>query len=139
MRYPIFFLSLCLITASAGGASYEEDEYSIQQVRRILKLPKGATIGLYTKRLRLMGDRVAIALIKIYDREEIKNPDLVRHYLPRIREAFADPSQIVRETDREPKVALLLLDSIKRETPDLELRSEIDAFSKELLQLLEKK
>ena len=60
-----------------------------------------------------MGDRVSIAILKIYSPEELVQVENANACLTAIRIAFRDRSKVVRPSDRDPRVTLFLLDYLQ--------------------------
>lgn len=117
--------TLLIVLASTTIVCHaQQDDYSVQQVRELLKLPVGNSSSVSEKILNRQGDRVSIALMKIYPGDELTNPENVRRYLPMITTAFQALS-VVPPDDREPRVTLLLLNSIKGRIQDPQLQASI--------------
>lgn len=108
---PIYALALSLCLLHAMDCNGQEvDPYSIPLVRSAIQLrSKGVYTSTEERHLPRLGDRVGIALAKIYTHDELKQPQTVKLILPVIEEAFSQPASILRDEDREPRVTLLLL------------------------------
>jgi hypothetical protein len=104
----------------------EEDIYSIRLVKEAVENPAWALgFSVTDKQIHWLGDRVSIALLKIYDTDGLKDPQNIRKYLLIIREAFIAPRIIRLAEDREPKVTTFLLAHLVGEVADETLKVEI--------------
>jgi hypothetical protein len=124
----VCFTFLFFTTAFAQNKFKEQDEdiYSIRLVKEAVKNPALAlSFSATVKQIQWLGDRVAIALLKIYDPAELKDVGNIRNYLLIIREAFMAPRIIRLAEDREPRVTTFLLASLVREVTDENLRADI--------------
>ena len=117
----LFSLSLAPILSFAGQS---EIDYQVEQVKGLLKLPPGSSLSISEKILNRLGDRISIALMKIYTEQELANPANLRRYLPMINEAFQS-LRIVPPDDREPRVTLVLLKLVEAQVQDPQLLGEI--------------
>ncbi len=81
--------------------------------------------GITEKQNARLGDNVAVALLKLYSREELINPDNVRLYLPVIRNSFPHFRSGEKPCHRNPKVTLFLLQWLKGELEDRQLKEEV--------------
>lgn len=120
-----FILSCVLFAASAFGGRQREDTYSIDVVKRLLIQPKGFSTGFAEKQANRLGDRVSIALLKIFTEEELMRPQNVAAFLPLIRSSFLSPNLISIEEDRKPDVTLFLLSHLERTVKSPSLGREI--------------
>ena len=105
-------------------AGQNETDYQVEEVKGLLKLPPGSSLSFSEKFLNRLGDRVSIALMKIYTEQELANPANLRRYLPMINEAFQS-LRIVPADDREPRVTLILLRFVEAQVQDPQLLEEI--------------
>src|SRR5215213_9861797 len=104
----------------------DEDIYSIKLVKESVKNPDLALgFSVTEKHINRLGDRVSIALLKIYDAESLKDPQNIRNYLPIVRAAFVAPRIIRLAEDRKPEVTMFLLTYLEREITDTNLKSQI--------------
>jgi len=131
-----FFAVLIMPTAEAGEV---QDSYSLQLVRTCIK---ERSMGLYTataaKHLPRLGDKVGIAIVKIYTSSDIMEPKTVRLFLPVIQMAFQDPRLISDEEDRKPAVTVLLLNYLRGNISDVALKKEISKVEEQVLQMTAK-
>jgi hypothetical protein len=136
---------LALLVVGAGVASAQQppkafsasDPYSLDFVRSALQYFKNGGFGFEGKRiawgtletpgLNQFGDRVSIALLKIYSREELSQPEIASRFLTAIRTAFENRSSVLDPSDREPRVTLFLLDYLQaNERSDFKVEKRIE-------------
>src|SRR5437016_9988371 len=67
-------------------AGQSEIDYQVEQVKGLLKLPPGSSLSVSEKILNRLGDRVAIALMKIQTEQELVNPTKRKRYPTMIKE-----------------------------------------------------
>lgn len=132
MSSGIAVAALLLATMSSGILGSGDEDYSTKVVQSLLAMPAGISAGFSEKQLHRLGDRLAIAIIKLHDPEELKDPEKVRRFLPLLKGAFAHPDLIQRALDKEPQVTLILLVYLSRETPDPELQLEAAQLARTL-------
>lgn len=60
-----------------------------------------------------LGDRVSIAILKIYTGDELLQPDNAQAYLTLARNAFSMRASVVEKSDLDPKVTLFVLEYLK--------------------------
>lgn len=109
---------ISLLNAQTGGA---EDPYSLDVVSFELRINSGGqrvTHSWSQKRLVALGDGVSVALLKILEPDELKNPERVKDYAPIIRAAFNQPQSISLESNKDPKVTLFLLGYLRQNVTD---------------------
>jgi hypothetical protein len=132
---PLFAV-LILPTAEAGEV---QDSYSLQLVRTCIK---ERSMGLYTataaKLMPRLGDKVGIAIVKIYTSSDIMEPKTVRLFLPVIQMAFQYPRLISDEEDRKPAVTMLLLNYLRGNVREGALKEEISRVEDQVLQMTTK-
>jgi len=73
-----------------------------------------------------MGDRCAIAILKLIDEQSYSVPRTLTSIIYAINTSFARPDIIHIKGDREPKVTLLLLSHLSEKTKDPEIRHQIE-------------
>ena len=104
----------------------DEDIYSIRLVRESVKNPDLALgFSVTEKHINWLGDRVSIALLKIYDADGLKDPQNIRNYLPIVRAAFVAPRIVRLPEDRKPRVTMFLLTHLEGEVTDPNLKVQI--------------
>ena len=126
MRAPLATLCLVLMW-NAPFAADESDPYSVAVVRSLLSLPPGASFGVSEKQNERLGDRAAIATLKLFDEADLTRPETIRKLLPVLRDSFSYPQLISIAEDRRPAVTLFLLHYLERNAPDPALKKEITA------------
>ena len=126
MRAPLATLCLVLMW-NAPFAADESDPYSVAVVRSLLSLPPGASFGVSEKQNERLGDRTAIATLKLFDEADLTRPETIRKLLPVLRDSFSYPQLISIAEDRRPAVTLFLLHYLERNAPDPALKKEITA------------
>ncbi len=123
------FFAVCAVVLFLGAipsfGNADEDPYSAQAVAEVLKLPAGFSTGTSEKAVARLGDRVSIALMKIYREDELKDPTVVRGFLPVIENAFRFRDLIVIPEDRQPQVTLIFLAFLQTQTGDASLKIDI--------------
>jgi len=123
-----------VVAANGHGAS-NVDTYSLQSVKaRIAERSAGLIWGPGSRHISGLGDKVAIAITKIYKGPDLTDPQNVRVYLPLIREAFKNPQEISDEEDRNPSVTMLLLGRLAETVTDTSLGEEISGVEALVLQ-----
>jgi len=122
----ISIMLACLIVLFIPSKAQEiQDDYSIHSVKKVLEQPVGFSPSFLEKQTNRLGDRVAIALLKIFDAEDLSKPDTIRRILPVIRDAFVAPEIISIAEDRKPKVTLFVLTYLEHQVSTPDLREEI--------------
>jgi hypothetical protein len=61
-----------------------------------------------------MGDRISIALLKIYSPEDLNESNNANACLTAIRAAFGDRNRILGPSDKDPKVTMFVLDYLQQ-------------------------
>jgi hypothetical protein len=107
------------------AATDEDDPYSVRAVKELLKQPVGFSSGFSEKQVQRLGDRLSIALLKIYSEEELTNPESIKRYLPLVQDAFRFPKLVPLSEDRQPRVTLVLLEFLLSRTRDENLKKQI--------------
>ncbi len=117
-----------MLPAVAGNGQSMNDPYSLNLVSSELKVnAAGRRIvrSWAQKGLVLLGDGVSVALLKLLDDSDLKNPEKVRDFLPIIRDAFGQPQSIAIEADKRPQVTTFLLNYVRQNISDTQVQSEI--------------
>ena len=123
----LLFLSLPVL-AQGKADPQSQDSYSIQDVKAALKEAEmGVSLSFTEKHISWLGDRVSIALLKIYDADGLKDPQNIRKYLPVVRTAFIAPRIIQIAEDQKPKVTMFFLTSLEMEVTDMEVKDQISS------------
>lgn len=63
MLMAVAFLSVSL----AGAGAQEDTDYSVTEVRELMRQPAGISSSFSEKQVNRLGDRMSIALMKMYD------------------------------------------------------------------------
>src|SRR5215210_2564053 len=98
MRFLLFGMLLgpfgCVVEQQEV-AIQNEDPYGIHTVKEVLlEKSQGILDGSTEKYTNRLGDKVSIALLKIFKEEELRDPRKIKQILPIIRMAFAGPQVI---------------------------------------------
>ncbi len=122
-------LTVLMLAVVVGDGPAKPDPYSLSVLRFELKMQStglrvNTTWG--DKYLARMGDGVAVGLIKIVGWDGMKDPERVKQLLPILLKGFSQPRFIVKEDDKNPAVTLLLLDYLKQNTTDGNVRKRIE-------------
>jgi hypothetical protein len=129
MRF-IFFLAVVATLISAeqqaiprATPTSADDRYSVSQVRSAVQFLQGkngvawsGNIKEYLWPLLALGDRVSIAILKIYTADELVQPDNAEAYLTVVRNAFSMRASVIEKSDIDPKVTLFVLEYLKQRT-----------------------
>src|SRR5580704_9079437 len=99
------------------------EDYAVPLVSKTLQLLKGqggpiTTIQEknYIEPLSTLGDRVSIAVLKIYSADEILQTENAHAYLTVVRNAFSSKSSVLVESDRDVGVTRFVLRHLKEKT-----------------------
>jgi len=130
MRLFLFLIGFAMLVAvTPSSADENTDPYWIGLVSAELSMrTSGVTVSatFTQKNLPKLGDCAAIALLKIIDTSKVIPTAVVTATLSIIRDAFSAPEFIAVKSDREPKIASLLLDYLRRQTSDPEIQQDIE-------------
>jgi hypothetical protein len=109
-----------------GAAMAEKDPYSVGFVRYCVAMQTGGfRTGFMHKHLARLGDKVGIALLKGFSKEQLAEPGTVKAILPIVREAFAHPELISITDDTRPRVTVFLLEYLRSNSRDSQTEQEI--------------
>jgi hypothetical protein len=86
----------------------------------------GARTSVVEKNIPRLGDRVSIALLKIFTGPELSNPETIRAVLPLLQQSFSEPQVISRDADKKPQVTLFLLNYLQQNAADKQTQQEIE-------------
>ena len=125
MRFTCLFnaalAGTCLLTVRAqtpeGTPVTETDTYSVKVVSSALEFlknperkPQGSTEAKqYIYPLLQLGDRISVAVLKIYDRNQLIEPENADAYLTAARNAFSDRRRVLDKSDLDPEITLFVL------------------------------
>jgi hypothetical protein len=120
---------LCLLVAlgfQQGGQQAAADPYSLEAVSAAMnRLSQGFHVGLDTKTLVPLGDRCAVAILKIVDQRKLSDPKTAKTISETIYTAFQMPQYIQTVPDRQPQVSLFLLNYLKERVADTAAQLQI--------------
>jgi hypothetical protein len=71
--------------------------------------------------LTQLGDSTSIAVLKLYNLDELVKTENMRPYLPIISLSFSDSHNVFNETDRSPRVTTVVLDYLQQKVYDQEI------------------
>jgi hypothetical protein len=129
MRFlAAIFCALLIWTAPLGGQTDAEDPYSIQFVRNNLQNSRVRPVGLWSsafKDFQRLGDGVSIALLKILEDHDLKDPKTIQACLPLIHDSFSFPPIISMRVNKKPKVTLFLLRHMQQSISDAQTQRDI--------------
>lgn len=120
----LFTVVSLFVVPVMGAAAQTDSGYSVIEVKELLKQPSGFSSSFSEKQVNRLGDRISIALMKIYSQDDLKDPRNIKRYLPLITDAFRFP-QLVAAEDREPRITLVLLEFLQGQVRDKTLQAEI--------------
>ena len=97
-------------------------DYAVAVLQQVLALPIGVRAGHLEKALTRLGDRAAVALLKLYNDEDWSNSQSVKRALGIIEAAMRAPHVIAARFDQSPDVSILLLRTILENAGDDDAR-----------------
>ena len=97
-------------------------DYAVAVLQQVLALPIGVSAAHLEKALTRLGDRAAVALLKIYNDEDWSNSESVMRALGIIEVAMRAPHVIAARFDQSPDVSILLLRTILKNAADDDAR-----------------
>ena len=97
-------------------------DYAVNVVQQVLAQPIGVSVGFFEKLLTRLGDRAAVALLKLYNDEDWSNRQSVGRALGIIEAAMRAPHVIAARFDQSPDVSILLLRTILENAGDDDAR-----------------
>jgi hypothetical protein len=126
--------SLLLGDQKSVSTPHENDSYSVGFVESAVQLVKrvdtrgGSSWEMKSlTSLRYLGDRVSIAMLKIFRVDEITEPQNAEACLTIIRNAFSDRRVVSDDSDKDSRITLFLLDYLQQNeisNPGIEKRIE---------------
>ena len=134
--FSIAFVAAILLVFSESALAQEPqcDKECIQEVRAILKASyMGASISWLDKANDRLGDKIGVAVIKIYPGKSLYHADNIRTFLPVIQEAFKYPELIENPSDKNPRVTIALLHRLQIRIKDHFLHLEITRSLNEVM------
>jgi hypothetical protein len=125
--HSAFWATVLLLAfgVAAVPQATEDDPYSIAVVQTLLKQPPGFSSGITEKQSNRLGDKAAIAFLKIHNEEGLSDPSQVRTLLPLVRAAFGYPKLISIPSDQQPRITVVLLRYLLTQVKDSRIRQQI--------------
>jgi hypothetical protein len=130
----ILLIVSCVLTAVSDGMpqtkpiKQKAEDPTVHTVEVLLQQPSGFSSSFSEKQSDRLGDRVSIALFKIFNAKELDDPQNIRKFLPIIRSSFLYPKLIPTQY-RKPRVTLPLLKRLESRVDEAQLKSEISAVA----------
>ncbi len=127
-RLLVVFVPMILFSCSFNSYGQRPtcDVECMRTVRNLLKASySGVSLSWLEKSNYRLGDKIGVALPKIYKGKSLYNADNIRTFLPVIKDSFFDRSMIDVESDRYAKVTIALLKRLKVRVKDHFLNREI--------------
>jgi hypothetical protein len=119
----VLLIAIVIASSLASGQSWQdckpEGSWSFSELKESVRrvATTGGSSGWDDKAFNRSGDLASIALLQALSDAEITSPRNIDSVLLVIHEAFACPDRCVSATsDRKPRVTLLLLDYLRRNT-----------------------
>ena len=97
-------------------------DYAVDVVQQVLAQPIGVSFAHLEKALTRLGDRAAVALLKLYNDEDWSNRQIAMRALGIIQVAMRAPHVIAARFDQSPDVSILLLRTILENAGDDDAR-----------------
>ncbi len=124
------------IISSVSAQSSTCDKKCVEVVKNLIEQQKnGLYVSWTEKDNRMLGDKIANGIRKVFPKEELYLVQNVRLYLPIIREAFADLNMIESIRDKKPIDSVYLLEDIENHITDKDSLHDIKILLKELLSI----
>ena len=129
MRITLAIILLAVVSFDCFGQkkivlNKNDDELIYTVKRLILQQDSGIIHSWDIKDNSRLGDKISVALLKIYTKDEIYDQANINRFLPIIRAAFSFP-EVLSAQERTPKVTLPLLSRLESKTADPELKKKI--------------
>jgi hypothetical protein len=115
-----------------------KDPYDLDLVSLLLSAERGtpaANLSENEKYNERLGDRVSVALIKIFDQRQLIDPANVKRYLPIISDSFGGLGIISYEEDLDPKATLFLLHWLEQNLKDAALKKQVTNLKSKISKL----
>jgi hypothetical protein len=120
------FLSVLSLSEQTLAQRPDCDKQCVSEVRGMLKVSyMGGSVSWLDKANARLGDKVGVAIFKIYQGRSLYKPDNIRTFLPVIQQAFESPEMIELVEHRNPLVTQPLLEKLQRRIKDHFLHLEI--------------
>lgn len=129
MRHLILVLLLLGTWSDIRATTTHSSRCDANCTRIVKRLLQESALGISTgygeKQNYRLGDKVAVALLKIYGERGIVKSKNIKVFLPVIRAAFLHPDLISNLEDRSPTVTLRFLRDLESKVKDPALKGEI--------------
>lgn len=120
-------------------AAQAPDTYWLWWMKRFVQERKmGAHTSHQDRYLPRLGDKAAIALVKIYDGPGLIDPKNVEAYLPLIPIAFSNLQWVTEQEDHNPAVTKFLLNYLRANVQDAALKDQISKVEAQVLKSVPK-
>jgi hypothetical protein len=128
MRFTFFSLLVTMLISAEqqpiprATPAVVDDRYSVSEVSSAIRFLQRSGVANsieakgYIWPLLPLGDRVSIAILKIYTADELVQSANAEAYLTVVRNAFSTPTSVLEKSDLDPKVTLFVLDYLKQKT-----------------------
>jgi len=135
MRIGLLLTALALMV-SVLAAQERQDPYSLAAVRASLSdRSRGIGVGPVESQILRLGDGCAIALLKILKPRDLTDPQMIKNFLPMLRDSFSYPKIIQMQDNKTPNVTLFLLgylyEKVREESVRVEISSTIEFIQKQ--------
>ena len=123
-RHLLLLVLLVLVPLLASGQDWQDckpdGDFSFKEIKATVR--RVTTSRMYTswdeKTFNRSGDLVAVAVLQTLEDGEMASQDGAKNVLSILREAFACPQRCVKSIDdRRPRVTLLVLEHLRKITP----------------------
>lgn len=125
-----FIFAICFCTIGQSAQVNEQDDsdtYSINTVKFLIKERNlGLESGFGSKSKHRLGDKISIALMKIFSENDFRDTQKVKLLLPLIQSCFDYPGLIEVPEDKKPKVTLVFLSYLESLATDSLMKREIN-------------
>jgi hypothetical protein len=127
-RLLVLFVPMILFscTFDSYGQRPTCDSECMRTVRNLLKASYiGVSLTWLEKANYSLGDKIGVAVPKIYKGKSLYTADNIRTFLPVIKDSFFDRSMIDQESERNARVTIALLKRLQARVKDHFLNREI--------------
>lgn len=128
-NFSIQLVALMIVWGVLVSTLKAQERCNTDCVKIVKSLLKETTYGISSsfgeKNNARLGDKVSIALLKIFNKGAIYKPKNIRQFLPVIRAAFESPELISQAEDKQPIVTISLLKKVRKKVKDRYLKTQI--------------
>ncbi len=123
----ILLICVGLAIAVNGQKTDVCDKECVKVVANLVEQQKNSLyISWSEKDNRMLGDRVADGIVKVFPRKDLFLLSNVKLYLPIIRESFMDIDMIELAENKKPTNSIYFLEDLKKHVSNPETLSDID-------------